>query len=36
MSLYEKQIARNKATQDFRAKWGGVISPKYTEGADLA
>jgi hypothetical protein len=36
MSLYEKQIARNKATQDFRAKWGGVISPKFQEGGDLA
>ena len=35
-SLYEKQIARNQATKDFRTKWGGVISPKYTEGADLA
>jgi len=36
MSLYEKQLARNQATKDFRAKWGGVISEKYTEGADLA
>ena len=35
-SLYEKQIARDQATKDFRTKWGGVISPKYTEGADLA
>ena len=28
--------AKNDATTKFRAKWGGVISEKYTEGADLS
>ena len=36
MSLYEKQKARVAQTTAFREKWGGVISPSYTEGADLS
>ena len=36
MSLYEKQMARVAQTQAFREKWGGVIHPSYTQGADLS
>tara|TARA_R110002020_G_scaffold113855_1_gene261971 strand:+ start:5062 stop:5658 length:597 start_codon:yes stop_codon:yes gene_type:complete len=36
MSLYERQMARVEQTTAFREKWGGVISPSYTEGADLS
>ena len=36
MSLYEKQQARVAQTTAFREKWGGVIHPGYTEGADLS
>ena len=35
-SLYEKQIAREVRTTAFREKWGGVIHPGYTQGADLS
>ena len=36
MSLYQQQLARIDRTTAFREKWGGVISPKYTEGANLS
>ena len=36
MSLYEQQMTRVEQTTAFREKWGGVISPSYTEGADLS
>ena len=36
MSLYEQQMTRGRQTTAFREKWGGVISPSYTEGADLS
>ena len=36
MSLYEQQMARVERTQAFREKWGGVIHPNYTEGANLS
>jgi hypothetical protein len=35
-SLFETVQNRNIATQKFREKWGGVISPSYTEGANLS
>ena len=36
MSLYQKQLARINTTTAFREKWGGVIHPSYTEGANLS
>jgi len=36
LSLYQQQLARIDRTTAFREKWGGVISPSYSAGADLS